>query len=62
ELRLAELAAREGDGAGCVARCRRLLARPGADPADVLPVMARGYELAGRHRAAADCLAGRVPD
>lgn len=61
ELRLAELAAREGDGAGCVARCRRLLARPGADPAEVLPVMARGFELNRQYRAAADCLAGRVP-
>ncbi|MBX9582082.1 MAG: tetratricopeptide repeat protein [Gemmataceae bacterium] len=61
ELRLAELAARVGRGADCVDRCRRLLVRPGADPAEVLPVMARGYELEGRHRAAADCLAGRVP-
>ena len=61
ELRLAEADGRAGDGAGCVRRCRRLLARPGADPAEVLPVMARGFELEGRYRAAADCLAGRVP-
>lgn len=61
ELRLAELDARTRAGAECVARCRRLLARPGADPAAVLPVMARGFEVEGQYRAAADCLAGRVP-
>lgn len=61
ELRLAELAAREGRGAECVGRCRRLVGRPGVDRGELLAVMARGYEHERKFRAAADCLVGRLP-
>jgi tetratricopeptide (TPR) repeat protein len=60
-LRLADLAARDGNGAECVALCRAALDRPGIDRSEALPILGRGYELLGRYRQAAEAFAGRVP-
>lgn len=60
-LRLADLAARAGHGPECVRLCRRLLAHPGAEPAEVLAVLGRGHELEGRFGHAAAAFAGHVP-
>jgi tetratricopeptide (TPR) repeat protein len=61
QLRMAELAAREGRGRECVSRCRTLVGHPEVEPTDLLAVMGRGYELMREYRKAADCFAGRVP-
>ncbi|VTT97874.1 hypothetical protein : : TPR_6 [Gemmataceae bacterium] len=61
ELRVAQLAADGGAGGECVARCRRLLDRPGVDRAEVLATLGRGYEALRRYRQAAECFAGHVP-
>jgi len=60
-LALADLAARDGQGELCLSRCHSLLVRKKLDPAEVLHVMARGYELRKQYRQAAEALAGRVP-
>lgn len=62
ELRLAEIAARGGDGAECVRWCRDAVGRPGVEVSEVLAVMGRGYEMQGKYRLAAECFAGRLPD
>jgi tetratricopeptide (TPR) repeat protein len=61
DLRLAALALRTGDPDECLRRCRGLLGRPGADRAEVLSLMGKGYELKRNYRFAAECFAGRVP-
>jgi tetratricopeptide (TPR) repeat protein len=61
QLRLADLAARDGRGAECVGRCRAALGKPGVEQDDVLRVMGRGFELERQYRLAAECFAGRVP-
>lgn len=61
ELRVAELAAREGRGAECVRRCRELIGRPGIELPELLAVMGHGYELLKQYRHAAECFAGRLP-
>jgi tetratricopeptide (TPR) repeat protein len=61
EVRLADLAARSGLGAECVARCRRAVGGKNVDEAELLRVMGGGYELLGQRLRAAECFAGRVP-
>jgi len=61
ELRLAAMAAGDGLGGECLARCKRLVGKPGLDASELLPVMGRGYELEMNHRFAAECFAGRFP-
>ncbi|MBP3956834.1 hypothetical protein J8F10_16290 [Gemmata sp. G18] len=61
ELRLAAMAAREGQGADAVRRCQAIVNRPGVPRAELLTVMGRGYELQRKHGLAAECFAGRVP-
>ena len=61
ELRLAAMAAGDGRGGECLARCKRLVGKPGLDSSELLPVMGRGYELEMNHRFAAECFAGRFP-
>ncbi len=61
ELRLAEIAARSGQGVECLRRCRRAAGHPGVAERDLLPVMGRGFELIGNSRLAAECFAGRIP-
>jgi hypothetical protein len=61
QLRIAELAARNGDGADCIARCRKLVGKDGIDEPQLLAIMGRGFELVKDHRRAAEAFAGRVP-
>jgi tetratricopeptide (TPR) repeat protein len=61
ELRVAELAARDGRGEECIRRCLRAAGRPGVDGSKLLAVLGRGYELQRDYRRAAECFAGRLP-
>ncbi|MCS6865769.1 MAG: tetratricopeptide repeat protein [Gemmataceae bacterium] len=62
ELRLAEIAFRDGEVEECLKTCRRLVHRAGVDPAEVLKLMGRAYETLRQYRQAAECFAGRVPN
>lgn len=61
QLRVADLAARDGRGVECVQRCRTLIDQPGIDRTEILAIMGHGYELQKKYRQAAECFAGRIP-
>jgi tetratricopeptide (TPR) repeat protein len=61
QLRVADLAGRDGRGVECVQRCRKLIDRPGIERAELLAIMGHGYELQKKYRQAAECFAGQVP-
>jgi tetratricopeptide (TPR) repeat protein len=62
ELRLAELAFRDGAIGECLESCRSLVKRSGVNQAEVLKLMGRAYETLRQYRHAAECFAGRVPN
>jgi tetratricopeptide (TPR) repeat protein len=61
ELRIADLAARDGKGLDCIQRCRALIGRPNVDMSELLSVLGRGYELEKQYGQAAEAFAGRIP-
>ncbi|VTR96405.1 hypothetical protein : [Gemmata massiliana] len=61
ELRLAAMAAREGQGVEAVRRCRTIVDRAAVSRSELLAVMGRGYEIQKKHGLAAECFSGRVP-
>lgn len=62
ELRLAELAFRDGAIGECLEGCRSLVNRSGVNQVEVLKLMGRAYEALRQYRRAAECFAGRVPN
>lgn len=62
QLRLADIALREGKTNDCLARCQALLKAKKGDKTEVLTLMGRAYQLAGDHRRAAKCFAGEMPE